>query len=65
VANFYIVIRTVEKRLAIAQENVATQKESLKIAQARFEGGTTAHAHRGAGQRAHPAAPILVLCSVT
>jgi NodT family efflux transporter outer membrane factor (OMF) lipoprotein len=41
VANFYIVIRTLEKRLAIANENVVTQKESLKIAQARFEGGTT------------------------
>jgi NodT family efflux transporter outer membrane factor (OMF) lipoprotein len=41
VANFYIAIRTLEKRLAIAQENVETQKESLKIAQARFEGGTT------------------------
>ena len=41
VANFYIAIRTLEKRLAIAHENVETQKESLKIAQARFEGGTT------------------------
>jgi NodT family efflux transporter outer membrane factor (OMF) lipoprotein len=41
VANFYISIRTLEKRLAIANENVGTQKESLKIAQARFEGGTT------------------------
>ncbi len=41
VANFYIAIRTLEKRLAIAQQNVETQKESLQIARARFEGGTT------------------------
>jgi len=32
VANFYIAIRTLEKRLAIANENVKTQKESLQIA---------------------------------
>jgi NodT family efflux transporter outer membrane factor (OMF) lipoprotein len=41
VANFYIAIRTLEKRLTIARQNVETQKESLTIAQARFEGGTT------------------------
>ena len=41
VANFYISIRTLEKRLTIAHQNVETQRESLKIAQARFEGGTT------------------------
>jgi len=41
VASFYISIRTLEKRLTIAQQNVETQRESLKIAQARFEGGTT------------------------
>ena len=41
VANFYITIRTVEKRLDIARRNVQTQRESLQIAQARFEGGTT------------------------
>ncbi len=41
VANYYISIRTLEKRLEIALQNVATQKESLQIAQARFEGGTT------------------------
>uniref|UniRef100_A0A7C3Z1M0 Efflux transporter outer membrane subunit n=1 Tax=Desulfobacca acetoxidans TaxID=60893 RepID=A0A7C3Z1M0_9BACT len=41
VANFYISIRTLEKRLAIALQNVEIQRESLKIAQARFEGGTT------------------------
>jgi NodT family efflux transporter outer membrane factor (OMF) lipoprotein len=41
VANSYITIRTVEKRLDIAHHNVQTQRESLQIAQARFEGGTT------------------------
>jgi NodT family efflux transporter outer membrane factor (OMF) lipoprotein len=40
VANSYIVIRTVEKRLHIAHENVETQKESLKIAETRFKYGT-------------------------
>jgi NodT family efflux transporter outer membrane factor (OMF) lipoprotein len=40
VANSYILIRTVEKRLGIAHENVETQKESLKIAEARFKYGT-------------------------
>jgi len=37
----YINIRTIEKRLAIARENVRIQTESLKIATARFLGGTT------------------------
>ncbi|MCK9376714.1 MAG: efflux transporter outer membrane subunit [Syntrophobacterales bacterium] len=41
VASFYIAIRTLEKRLIIAQENVETQRESLQIAEARFAGGTT------------------------
>ena len=41
VANFYITLRTVERRLNIARRNRATQRESLEIAQARFEGGTT------------------------
>jgi NodT family efflux transporter outer membrane factor (OMF) lipoprotein len=41
VANSYIIIRTLEKRLDIAHRNVQTQRESLEIAQARFEGGTT------------------------
>ncbi len=41
VATNYILIRTVEKRLAIARENVHIQTESLQIAEARFEGGTT------------------------
>jgi len=37
----YVNIRTIEKRLAIARENVIIQTESLEIAQARFLGGTT------------------------
>jgi NodT family efflux transporter outer membrane factor (OMF) lipoprotein len=41
VANSYILMRTLEKRLEIAHENVRLQTESLQIAQARFEGGTT------------------------
>jgi NodT family efflux transporter outer membrane factor (OMF) lipoprotein len=41
VANSYIAIRTLEKRLKIARQNVATQTESLQIAEARFNGGTT------------------------
>ncbi len=41
VANSYILLRTLEKRLDIARRNVDTQKESLRIAQARFKGGTT------------------------
>ena len=40
VANSYILVRTLERRLAIARENVETQKESLKIAEARFQYGT-------------------------
>jgi NodT family efflux transporter outer membrane factor (OMF) lipoprotein len=41
VASSYILMRTLEKRLAIAKENVRIQTESLQIAQARFAGGTT------------------------
>ena len=41
VANFYITIRTLKKRLDIARHNVQIQRESLQIAEARFEGGTT------------------------
>ena len=41
VASDYISIRTLEKRLDIARENVETQRESLKIAEARYEGGAT------------------------
>ncbi len=39
VADSYITIRTLEKRIAIARENVETQEESLKIAEARFHSG--------------------------
>jgi NodT family efflux transporter outer membrane factor (OMF) lipoprotein len=41
VASNYVLMRTLEKRLAIANENVRIQTESLQIAQARFSGGTT------------------------
>lgn len=41
VANTYITIRTTEKRLEIAEENAATQQEGLRLAEARFAGGTT------------------------
>lgn len=41
VASNYVLIRTAEKRLAIARRNVETQRESLRIAEARFQGGTT------------------------
>jgi NodT family efflux transporter outer membrane factor (OMF) lipoprotein len=40
VANFYILIRTLEKRIDIAHQNVETQRESLKIAEARVQYGT-------------------------
>jgi NodT family efflux transporter outer membrane factor (OMF) lipoprotein len=40
VANSYILIRTFEKRIAIAHQNVETQKESLKIVEARYQYGT-------------------------
>jgi NodT family efflux transporter outer membrane factor (OMF) lipoprotein len=41
VASYYIQIRTLEKRLHIARQSVATQQETLKIAAARFRHGTT------------------------
>lgn len=41
VGNYYTAIRTLERRLDIAHKNVESQKESLNIAQIRFEGGTT------------------------
>ncbi len=40
VANSYILIRTLEKRIGIARQNVETQKESLKITEARYQYGT-------------------------
>ncbi len=39
VARTYVVIRTLEARLAIARENVRIQERSLEIAEVRFEGG--------------------------
>ncbi len=41
VAHAYITFRTLEKRLSIARQNVDTQKETLHIAEVRFNGGTT------------------------
>jgi NodT family efflux transporter outer membrane factor (OMF) lipoprotein len=41
VANAYVTIRTLEKRLNIARKNVETQQESLNIAEIRYNGGTT------------------------
>jgi|YelNatPaOPRAMG01_1025707.scaffolds.fasta_scaffold00224_34 NodT family efflux transporter outer membrane factor (OMF) lipoprotein len=41
VATNYILLRTLEKRLAIARDNVLVQKKGLKIATARWKGGTT------------------------
>jgi NodT family efflux transporter outer membrane factor (OMF) lipoprotein len=41
VASYYIQLRTLEKRLHIARQSVATQKETLQIAEARFRHGTT------------------------
>jgi NodT family efflux transporter outer membrane factor (OMF) lipoprotein len=40
VANSYILIRTLQKRIEIASRNVEIQKESLQIAEARFRYGT-------------------------
>ena len=41
VGSSYVLIRTLENRLNIARRNVDIQQESLQIATARFEGGTT------------------------
>ena len=41
VAASYILLRTLEKRLNIAHQNVVVQKKSLQIATARWKGGTT------------------------
>lgn len=41
VAHAYITIRTLERRLSIALQNVDTQKENLHIAEIRYNGGTT------------------------
>jgi len=41
VANSYILLRTLERRLNIALHNVEVQKKSLQIATARWQGGAT------------------------
>lgn len=41
VAGYYIQIRTLQKQLEIARENVETQKENMEIAITRFQGGVT------------------------
>jgi NodT family efflux transporter outer membrane factor (OMF) lipoprotein len=41
VATSYVLLRTLEKRLTIARQNVVVQKKSLEIATARWKGGTT------------------------
>jgi NodT family efflux transporter outer membrane factor (OMF) lipoprotein len=41
VSKTYVLIRTLEELVRIARENVEIQKESLKIARARFQGGVT------------------------
>jgi NodT family efflux transporter outer membrane factor (OMF) lipoprotein len=41
VANAYIVLRTAEKRIEIAEENVKAQKEALRLSEARVAGGAT------------------------
>ncbi len=40
-ATDYIQIRTLEKRVEIARENLVTQQESVRLAELRFQGGTT------------------------
>ncbi len=39
IASTYVQIRTFERRLEVARENVALQERSLQIAEARFQGG--------------------------
>ncbi len=41
VANAYVTIRTFEKRIQLAEENVELQKRSLRITQVRFQNGAT------------------------
>lgn len=41
VASTYVLIRTLQRRIAIARANVKTQREGLDIARARYEGGAT------------------------
>ncbi len=39
VARTYILVRTLEERISVAQANVAIQRRSLRISEARFKGG--------------------------
>ena len=41
VANTYVNIRTVQREIAITNENIELQKESLRIAQVRYQSGET------------------------
>ncbi|RJR32598.1 MAG: efflux transporter outer membrane subunit [Desulfobacteraceae bacterium] len=41
VAGTYVLIRTFEEQIRIAEENLVIQQESLRIARARFRGGAT------------------------
>ena len=41
VANAYVVIRTFEKRIQLAEENVELQQQSLRITEVRFQNGAT------------------------
>jgi NodT family efflux transporter outer membrane factor (OMF) lipoprotein len=41
VASYYVQIRTLEKRLEIAWQNLDIQRESLRIAESRFTGGVS------------------------
>jgi len=41
VATTYVQLRTLERRIVLAQANVALQRETLKIAEARFKAGQT------------------------
>jgi NodT family efflux transporter outer membrane factor (OMF) lipoprotein len=41
VANTYLNIRTLQQRIHVAQDNLKTQQESLRIARAQFEAGET------------------------
>ena len=41
VANVYVIIRTFEKRIELAEENVELQKRSLRITEVRFKNGAT------------------------
>ena len=41
VASAYLNVRTLQQRLAVINENVGTQQESLRIARAQFENGET------------------------